>query len=149
MERSYIRGISLVELIIAIAIAGFLVGIAVTAFANLSNTDLVESSTQEVLSTLREAQSQAVESLADSAYGVHFTGSSAILFAGAIYQSGAAGNMTLELPSSVTASATPSNFVFQKISGTTTSGTIQLFVSSHASYEKTISVSPTGAAEIQ
>jgi prepilin-type N-terminal cleavage/methylation domain-containing protein len=143
------RGLSLVELIIVLAIAGILLGISAAAFVNLSNTDLILAASQEVVSGLRQAQSQARSGLGDSAYGIHFTSSSATLFAGTTYQDGAGGNAVLPLPANISISASPSDFVFQKISGTTTSGTIQVYLSSHSSYEKTISVQSTGVAEIQ
>jgi Tfp pilus assembly protein FimT len=143
------KGITLAELLISVAIAGILIGISVAAFVNLSNTDQILGASQEILSELRQARSQAVESLADSAYGVHFTSSSVTLFAGTTYQSGAAGNAVLPLPSNITISASPTDFVFSKISGTTTSGTIQAYISSNSSYAKTISVQSTGVAELQ
>lgn len=143
------KGISLIELVIALAIAGVLIGLSFAAFANLSTTDLMEGATQEILSELRQAQNQSVESLANSTYGVHFTISSATLFVGTTYQSGAAGNIVLNLPPNITASATPSDFVFAQVSGTTNSGIIQVYVSSNPNYSQTIDVAPSGIAEIQ
>jgi prepilin-type N-terminal cleavage/methylation domain-containing protein len=149
MNKFFERGISLIELVVVIAIGAVLAALSVSAFVNLSNNDIVESATQAIVSQLRTAQRDAVESLGDSTYGIHITSSQAIFFVGSTYQNGLSSNVVFSFPANVTASATPSDFVFQKISGTTTSGTIQIYVSSNHNYEKTISIPSTGVPEVQ
>ena len=143
------QGISLVELIVVITIGMIITTLSVSAFVNLSNSNLIEAASQSLLSEFRQAYSDSIESLANTTYGVHIATSSATIFSGTTYQNGANGNVVFTFPNNVTASATPSNFVFQQISGTTTSGIIQVYISSNPNYERTILVASTGVPELQ
>lgn len=136
------------EILVSLAIVVIMASLSVSAFSNLRSSSLVQSASQEILSQMRFARSQSVESLGNSLYGVHIDATSTALFTGPLYQSGASSNVLLILPIGITASATPPDFVFQKISGNTTSGTIEVYVSSNPSFSKTISVGSTGLAEI-
>jgi len=143
------KAISLAELLVVIAIGIVVTTLSVSGFINLSNSDLIEAASQSLLSEFRQAYSDSIESLANSTYGIHVATSSATRFVGTTYQNGANGNVVFTFPNNVTASATPSNFVFQQISGTTTSGIIQVYISSNPNYERTILVASTGVPELQ
>ena len=141
------KGIGLVELLVALAIAGIVTAMSVAAFSNLRNTDLVESASQEVVSALNQAGKWTIEGLNNSVYGVHIDPSAVTIFTGSTYQNASNSNIVTPLPVGIFASATPADYFFQRIYGTTTSGTIQVYVSSNQSYVRTINVQPTGVSE--
>lgn len=133
-------GFTLVELLVTISIAAMIAGLSISTFVSFSRTNFVEGNTEAIVSQLRQAQSQTVNALNGDQYGVHITSTSSTLFVGSAYQSGNASNTVFSFYSGVIAIATPSDFVFQKLWGTTTSGTISVYASSNQSITRTISV---------
>ncbi len=80
-----IQGFTLIELLLSLAILIIVGIIAGNAFFNFRAQAALNRSTQEVVSTLRQAASKTVSAEGPSSWGVHFASTSAILFKGTSY----------------------------------------------------------------
>ncbi len=151
------NGFTLIEILVTVAI---IVIIGAVVAVNISqrrvDTDLT-STTQEIATTLRQAQSDSMAVENGTTWGVHFSNSTATapfyaLFSGSNYSSGTAAGY-YRLPSTVAyqpstlAPGAAIDVVFSAVSGATLStATIGLYMpNENAAFSSTISVSLTGA----
>ena len=150
------RGFTLIELIV---VMGILIAVAAVTVLNLSGRrsgTVLTTTTQQIVTLLRQAQSDSLAQEGDAVWGVHFAnpaGSTPFyaLFSGS-YGSGTAGGY-YSLPSTVTygTSTVPSggtlDITFSPISGAASASTsIRLYMANNtANLSSTISVASTGA----
>jgi prepilin-type N-terminal cleavage/methylation domain-containing protein len=148
------KGVTLTEIVVVVAILGFIVAITFQSFTSYRTASSVEKVAGQVAALVNEARSLTLASKEDTTYGVHFEASKVVMFAGDTYSSSSAQNVTVNLGGGVTASAIEltgggSEVVFNRLDGTARySGTTTLSVSG-ASTTKKIIVYPTGLTEIQ
>ncbi len=148
------RGFTLIELVVTI---GILVTIAVVTIVNISgkrsNSNLT-TTTQQVATLLREAQSDSLAQEGDAVWGVHFSNATATapfyaLFSGS-YGAGAAGGYyrlpaTVAYKTSTLASGATLDITFSAITGAASASTSIGLYLINGSGSSTISVASTGA----
>ena len=148
------KGMSVIELLIAVAVLGILFSIILPQFSKIRENQVLKAATSNILSSLNKAQSQTFASINSSSYGVHFQSDKVIIFKGAVYSATDANNEIMEIIepariSNVTLSGisgTSGNVYFNRLSGTpNTTGTITVATSS---YSKIITISATGVATV-
>ena len=146
------RGLTLIEILLALAIVGIVSAVGMSALSNANKNQALTLESEKVLSLLSRARSETLAAKDSSAFGVHFETSKAVLFKGPTYGAGASGNDIQALSdlvtiSSISLSGGTSDVVFQKLTGAASaSGTIRLSLLSNASASTTITIAPTGAA---
>ncbi len=145
------KGFTLIELLVAIAIIGALAAILVSALSNFRAFANLTEAHVTILGFLRDARSRTLASKENNVYGVHFETGKAVLFKGAVFNSGDPSNEEYLLPpkvsiTSISLTGGASETVFTRLMGTTTaSGTITLSNSDSAT--KVITIFSTGSIE--
>ncbi len=139
-------GFTLIELLTVIAIAGVLAAISVGSFDKLKKSGDVNTSTQEFVSALRQAQSQALAGKGNANQTITVTTTTAYTAFGA----------TVKLPSGLTFTSTvPQVITFKKLSGIVldsganpVTGDVVIDVTG-GSVVKHIHITPIGTTSIQ
>lgn len=141
------RSFTLIEIIIALGILGLLVSLTLPMGMNFYRIQQLESSSQEIMQTLRLAQQKAVFQERDSSFGVYFSPSAYILFQGASYGSrNTEYDESFNLPSVLSLSGLP-EVVFSKMEGKPSSaGNIVL---TSASGIRTININELGRVNLE
>lgn len=140
-------GFTLIEILVVIAIIGILATISSLSFSSFRERQIIQSSTEEVLTVFSKARNQTLSSLNSLNYGVHVSSGAVTLFSGGSYVSGTSSNEVIVLDSSVSISSNLSggvtDVVFDKLTGATSqSGTLTLSTSS--GLQKIITITATG-----
>ena len=95
------KGISLIEIIIIIAIVALITSFLTFALVDFRARALLTEAHSSVVSLLRDARARTIASLNNTVYGVHFQEDRAVLFTGTIYDSAASSNQIYFLPSTI------------------------------------------------
>ena len=98
-------GFTIIEVIVVIAIIGFLSAIALPFLSTAIATNDLQIAGEEAVDALREAQSSSMSGRNAGRFGVHFETSQFVFFEGATYTVGAPTNVAHPLTGNVTASA--------------------------------------------
>jgi prepilin-type N-terminal cleavage/methylation domain-containing protein len=125
-NKSNKKGFSLVELLVVIGIFSILILVSNSAYVNFKASSNLKIGTNNLVESLRYAQvnSQAVKN--DSPWGVEILSNQVVIFKGAGYLTrDIAADQILKFPQGIVASGS-SEFVFQKLIGSTTGGTVVL-----------------------
>ena len=143
------RAFTIVELLISIAVISVLFIIIASAFSSFNRNASVVSSTQIVLSALKEARTKTLASQGESVYGVHFGAGSVTLFKGGVYNALDPENEEKKLPASTTISNTAlqgggSEVVFIRLTGATGQYGIVSVSGLSSAVTKTITIEQTG-----
>lgn len=147
------KGVTLIELIIVVSILSVLALLAFIGIATLRENIDLESVGQNVLSTLRFAQTKTVASESDTVYGIHFETDRYVLFEGASYSAGAASNEVHVLPTTLEFASWSigggSEVIFARVTGATSqTGTIVLQVEGDSTRSRTIAVLASGQVTV-
>jgi type II secretory pathway pseudopilin PulG len=146
------KGISLLEVIIAFGVIGILAAIIVPNLSQFHKQQVLQDTSENIISLLNEARNNTISSKNSSSYGVRFQADKAILFAGLSY-SDSPTNKQINLDSSVTIPGSGginlngggSDVIFDRITGDTAEyGTIVIRLASDASKQKTVTISKIG-----
>jgi prepilin-type N-terminal cleavage/methylation domain-containing protein len=146
------KGLTIVEVLTAVAVLSILVVMVLPGFAKIKNIQALKSTTEDVISVLAEARSETLASLSSSSYGVHFQTDKVILFKGTTFSSGAGSNKITNIISPATISSINLNnsgvdVYFNRLSGLpSTTGTITVSLSGVT--PKIITISLTGPASV-
>ena len=149
------KGFTLVEILIVLAIAVILFTIILTGFANLRESSDLTLAVDEAISFLQEARAKTLSSEGASVYGVHFETSQFVLFVGDMYDPSVSSNKIRALPSTIEISiidleGVGDDALFKRLTGETDNdGTIKFRQTSNPSTLKTIEVLPTGLSYVQ
>lgn len=153
MFKKYMRGYSLLELILVIAILGVLVATIVPSFLKFRQSSVLNTETQELVTIINRARLLSVSSKNDQQFGVHFEPSQVVLFSGVTYSAATATNevhifnpqITL---SSIAINGGGSEVLFQKVTGATNQNATTTLLVLGTTASTTIIVRPTGIATI-
>ena len=149
MWRVKTAGFTLIEIVIAVTILVLIGALLFSAFRTFSTRHTLDGAAMEVRSVLAEARAQTLESLNDSAYGVHIQSDRLVLFKGTTYVANDANNRTILMSSRITLSTslTPSgsDVLFQRLTGKATqTGTVTVTLKSDATQTRTITITQSG-----
>lgn len=151
--RNFSKGISLIELLMVIAIAGILISVSISVFSSLSNSQSLDRDVANVLSYIEKARAEAINSEDGVEHGVQFASSTIKVFSGTNFLS-ANVESTYNIPfasqiSVINLSNSTTTLYFAKLTGNASAtGSITISrISGGAS--KTIVIYATGITEIQ
>ena len=144
------RGVTVIELMMAIAIMTVIVAIVYLSFTKLNSSQALDKGTLLVTSVLDEARSKTLSSKNDAQYGVYFDDLKVVLFRGAVYSSSDPNNIETFLDrrigiKDIALSGGGSSTVFARLTGKASkSGTLKVYLRSATTTTKTINISGTG-----
>ncbi|KKU25889.1 MAG: hypothetical protein UX39_C0016G0010 [Candidatus Magasanikbacteria bacterium GW2011_GWA2_46_17] len=147
------RGFTLIEILITLAIAGIVTLLVTGAFSSATGLKMLDKETALALSLLEQARNQTLSSKASSVYGVHFETAKTVLFVGPIYSASSNSNTVepmnpLVQISAITLVGGGSDVVFKRLTGETDqSGTVTLALVASSTRQKTITIFATGLAQ--
>lgn len=146
------KGISLIEILIVVSIIAIISAIVVINLSNFRNQQVLQNTTEDVVSLLNEARNSTISSKNSNTYGVHFQSDKTILFSGASFTSDPS-NKQINLDSSVIIPVTGginlngggNDVIFTRILGdTTNNGTIIIQLVNDMTQQKVITISKIG-----
>jgi prepilin-type N-terminal cleavage/methylation domain-containing protein len=146
------KGITISEILVAIAVIGVLAVLVLPGFAKIRRVQALKSATEDIVSVIGKAHSQTLSSLNSSEYGVHFSSDELVLFKGTSYSENNPDNENIEIisPASISSINLTGGAVslhFDRLNGLpNVSGTITVGVPGSSS--KIITISATGSASV-
>ena len=149
------KGFSVVETIIVIAVGIILAAIIVSAFSGFRDSQALNSTAEEVVASINKARSESLASKNFLQHGIHFETNQVVVFQGITYSPSDVNNVATKLSPFIEISSTSLNgggadMVFQKFTGKTgQNGTITLRVKKNTTKIKIITVESTGVISIQ
>ncbi len=149
------NGLTLLELIIAIAVLFILVAIVISSFIGLRNTQALNSASEQINAMIDEARFKTLSSKKSLQYGVHFETNKIVLFEGDTFVESLPGNKEFVLSafveiSNIELNGGGSDVFFQKLTGSTNQyGTITIRSVKNNSNAKIIKIEQTGIVNIQ
>jgi len=152
MKMRY-RGITLLEIIVALGILAFAATMIGSVFSNFSDSGKLIEAHSGIIGMLRDAKSRTLASELSSNYGVHFQSDRVVLFRGDAYNAGDSSNEDYVLSDRVEINAIAltggaSDIIFTRLQGTTTaSGTVTVRSINNLSKTRTITVLPSGGIQ--
>lgn len=149
-----VRGVTLIELLVAISVLVVLSALLITAFSSYNRGQALGAASADIRGLIEDARNRTLSSKGDSQYGVYFASTTATLFSGSAFDPGNPVNAldTVELHFYVTITGIALNggsdhIVFERLTGATNdSGTITLAQVSNAAITEVIVIEPTGLA---
>ncbi len=147
------KGITLLELIIALAIIALVAVLIGGVFSSFRTNNVLTTADSIVVGLLRDARGRTLASESNSNYGVHFVNTKAGVCKGDSYNAASSTNEADLLRfdreiSSINLTGGASDVVFTRLYGTTTaSGTITLRPKSDTSKTRDISILSTGGIQ--
>ena len=150
IKNYYLKGISLIEILVIFASLGLLIAIVMPQFYNIRKNQVLKSAVGDVLSTVDKARSRTLASMNSSTYGVHFQSDKVIIFKGTIFSALDVNNETINIfsPASITnvtlggVSDVVGDLYFNRIYGTpSTTGTVTI---STGSSSKILTINQSG-----
>ena len=147
------KGFSLFEILLSVAIIVVILFVVINLFSNYNKKQVLDNTTEKVLSLLKEARSLTISSKNDSSYGVHFEQDTIVLFKGTAYVSGDSNNKINQIDkkaiiSEINLNGKNNNIIFQRLTGKTDFfGTIKISLVSNPLNFKTVSIYQTGIVE--
>lgn len=143
------KGFTLIEILFVLSILGILFAIVTPQFNRMKDNQILNSTTDEVLSTINKASSQSLASFDSSAYGVAFASDRITLFKGTVYDVNAVTNEVVYLKSPAIISNISfggvSSLYFNRLTGVpSANGSFSIELSSGSDAEKVISIDATG-----
>lgn len=149
------KGLSLIELLVVVSVIIILIGLAFISYRLFEKGTELEVTAQNILVTLKLAQTKTLASEGASQYGVHFENNKYILFKGDTYQEGAVENKIYQLPKrleiyNIDLADGGNDVIFKRISGhTQQNGTIKLRIISIPDRTRTIIIQSYGLMELK
>lgn len=114
------NGFTFTEVLVVIGILGIIAGLGIPFYQSFQVTSDLNNTTQEIIQTLRRAQSKAMSSEFYSPYGVYFENKKFVLFQGSAYNPVDPLNETVTLSNVLSISSGPGpEIVFSQVQGIT------------------------------
>jgi prepilin-type N-terminal cleavage/methylation domain-containing protein len=149
-HRTKIKGFSIIEMLVVIAIIIALSGTVLSAFVSYRKSQSLSLDTEAVVGTLLQARNQTISSKNASVYGVNFSTNSVTLFAGPTFNQGDPNNQVLSLSPGNTLATTLSPataITFNRITGeTNATSTVSVLITGELG-STTIKIYKTGVVE--
>lgn len=153
MANFYKKGLTAVELLVALSIFGMIIAIVFPQFSKIRENQVLQNGIVDTLLAVNKARSQTLSSLNSSEYGVHFESNKVIMFKGKVFSAGAVDNeiTNIVIPASISnvniggVSSTSGDIYFNRISGF--ANNVSTITISSPSYSKIITIFATGLAE--
>lgn len=149
-----LRGFTLLEIVIVIAIISILAAIVVSPFMEFRRSQILAGDAGNIHALLNQARSHTLAAKNNTQYGVHFASSTVVMFAGGSYVPGDPDNVSVALDSLVEISGIDLNngsseVVFARLSGeASTSGSITLSLVPDENQSKVITINPSGVISL-
>ncbi len=147
------KGLTLVELLVASAILAILLLLAIASYRVFTSQVDLETTSQQIISSLQVTRNQTLASEDESVYGVHFETSKYVLFKGATYDASDPDNKEHDLASSEIYEinlAGGNDVVYERIRGTTVnSGNIKVRLIADTSRSQTILINSSGQVSLE
>ncbi len=141
-------GFTLIEILVAIGLIGILVFLSIPFYQSFQVESQLDSITEEIVQTLRRAQSKAMASQADSKFGVKLTSGQYTLFKGDSYATReVVYDEDFNIPDTLSISGL-TEIVFDKLKGTTLN-TGNITITSVNNNSKTININEVGRVEME
>lgn len=153
MTIKNIRGFSLAEIVVVVAILALITVLALFSFGAFSAKQALDKDSLTVLATLNDARSKTLSSQGAAQYGVHLEEFRAVLFRGSSYSSSDPQNEEVALSgysriSGINLAGGASDIIFSRLTGATgQNGTIVLSLRNDNTTTRTITVYATGIIE--
>lgn len=150
MNKKDIKGFSLIEVVVAMAIMIILISITILIGRSFNNTENLESAGRIIGEKVKLAKARSLGALNDTNYGVHFENNRIVVFAGSVYADGALTNEIFNLPgnidiNSISLAGGGPDMVFGRLTGTTANyGSIGFRVANDSSKSKQMTVNEEG-----
>ncbi|KKT42049.1 hypothetical protein A2W54_03380 [Candidatus Giovannonibacteria bacterium RIFCSPHIGHO2_02_43_13] len=147
------RGITLLEMLVAMGILIIAATMIESVFSNFSDSGKLIEAHSGLIGVLRDARSRTLASESSSNYGVHFQSDRAILFRGNTYNAADPANEAYVLSGrseigAIALSGGASDLIFTRLHGTTTaSGTITIRSTNNPSKTRIITILPSGGVQ--
>ncbi len=147
------RGFTLIEIVIVVAIMAIIVSISFRTLVSFNNAQALDKDTKGILSLLDEARSNTLQSQDASQYGVHFEAETVVEFKGATYSPSALTNKSAilsgqTLVSQIAFQGGGSDIVFTRLTGEpNATGTVKIEVKQNSALQKIITIYGTGISE--
>ena len=147
------EGFTLIEILIAVAILMLLAFLAIASFTTFRQQVEIDSSSQNILSTLRLARSKTLASESEDNYGVHFQADKYVLFKGTSYNPDDSSNNEYTLTDSeifsISLNGEGSDVIFNRVRGTTDEdGSVSIRLLSDSSRTHTININSYGQVSV-
>ncbi len=146
------KGFTLIELILVIAISATLAALAIPTIGQFSNRTQIDATETEIISALRFAQAKAMAVRQDSKFGVYFDNANRkfYIFRGNNFGDNPAENIEYNYPNTINIvqAFTNNQADFEKLFGTTTD-TGNITITNNIGQTRIISVSAIGKIELE
>jgi len=146
------KGFTLIELILVIAISATLAALAVPTIGQFSNRTQIDATSDEVISALRFAQAKAMAVEQDSKFGVYFDNANQkfYIFRGSNFGDNPSENIEYNYPNTITVAQgfTNNQADFEKLFGTTTD-TGNITITNNIGQTRIVSISEVGKIELE
>jgi len=151
MKNFYIKGITVVEIVVVLAIIILLVAIVLPQFSKTRENQVLKNAVADIMSALNKASSQTLSSVNSSEYGVHFQSDKVIIFTGTSFSEGVGDNEMINIIAPATISdisltGGAYDIYFNRLSGTPSKiGTVTITSGSSSSV---ITIGATGIVSV-
>jgi prepilin-type N-terminal cleavage/methylation domain-containing protein len=155
LNSGLVRGFSVFEILIVVAIVAMLSVIAVYGSYHFARSSEAQAAADNIISALSEAHSFTLSSKNDMQYGVHLESGQAVLFSGATYSSSGPNNKIFSMPrgayiSAITLNGGVTDVVFARMTGEVGGyGRVVVSSKSHDVPDKTITILSSGIFSAQ
>jgi prepilin-type N-terminal cleavage/methylation domain-containing protein len=153
MIKKYIKGFTLVELMVVIGVIGLMVAITIPTLSKFKEQQSLRNTVDDVVSLLNQARSDTLSSLSSTNYSVYFQSDRATYFVGSSYTAGLSTNKValfsdvadVPVVDGLTLAGGGSIVTFNRLTGDTSQyGTIKIQLVSDSNVFKVINVGKTG-----
>lgn len=151
--KQNLGGFTLIELVVVIGILGILLLVGITFTRVFIRQVDLDTTSQQILSTLQLAREQTLASEDESRYGVHFETSKYVSFKGSTYSATDPDNKEYDLTAAEIYEINlggASDVVFDRVRGTTSNnGNIKVRLTAETSRTETILINSSGQVSLQ
>jgi len=146
---------SIIEIIITIAVGLILFTIATSAFMGMRNRQALNTTVEQISSTIQNSQAKTLASKKSQNYGVRFETNRLVVFEGSAFTEPNATNKEIKFSnlaeiSIISLNDGGQNMIFERLTGETNQyGAITVRVRNDASNAKTITIEKTGSVSVE
>lgn len=152
-KRNYLKGFTLIEILVVIAISAIIAVTSVVGFQALYQSSTLRAGSVEVFGALTSARTNTLASQGGTVFGVHISSTTVTRFEGSTFVLGNATNKVYEFEGGVTATGTlvtsGASIIFTRLTGETSPGGTLYIHDSEGTSTTTIAVHPSGLVEYQ